>query len=85
MGLAAPCADRSLGRLGVMSEKRKMIWVKNLETGLVWLVDEAHAVRLVASGKYEVQKERKGAKRRRGTEAHGDAGKRKARKEKSSG
>ena len=48
--------------------KRKMVWVKNLETGLVWLVDEAHAARLLASGKYE---RRRAAEQRRGAE--GDA------------
>ena len=39
----------------------KTVWVKNLKTGLVWLVDAEHAARLLESGEYERAKgERQG-------------------------
>ena len=51
----------------------KTVWVRNLKTGLVWLVDAEHAARLLESGEYERAKgerqgrqdDAKGAKRKR--------------------
>ena len=41
---------------------KETVWVKNLKTGLVWLVSAEHAARLLESGEYERAKGAKGAK-----------------------
>ena len=54
------------------------VWVKNLKTGLKWLVTEEHAERLLKSGEYErVDKvsTKKSAKKSQADEPEGKSGK----------
>ncbi len=45
------------------------VWVKNLRTGLTWLVTKEHAERLIKSGDYELVKQDAGQDANEGKDA----------------